>query len=304
MERYLEFKPVGIKDKNKIQSYTLKGHAQICDLAFANLFGWAEYYMTSWAVLNEALIIRFKPHNFPHYAYLLPVCGKEEQLKHALEVLKDQCKHEGYPLLLMGLAPECQRHLEELYPEKFELLNDRSSCDYIYLREKLASLSGKKLQSKRNHVNKFKKLYPDYETEIISSANFEECLALAKSWLKASEEDKGEDKEFQMIERMLRHFEALGLKGLALRVAGKLVAFTIGSPINATTYCIHIEKALNNYEGAFTMINKCFAQLIPEQYTFINREEDLGLAGLRKSKLSYKPHHLLDKGIAQLKDMN
>ncbi len=251
-------------------------------------------------MLGEALIIRFKPLEFPHPAYLLPVCGDEEQFRFALDCLKQESEQEGYPLMIMGLAPDCREHLNSSYPETFRFLNDRASCDYLYLREKLASLSGKKLQSKRNHVNKFEKLYSDYTTEPVSSANINECLALERAWLGASEEKDGESDEYIMIKRLLSNFEALGLEGLAIRVGTKLVAFTVGSPINQNTFGVHIEKALTEYEGAFAMINRSFARLIPEQYTYINREEDLGLEGLRKSKLSYRPALLLEKGIAVL----
>ena len=104
-----------------------------------------------------------------------------------------------------------------------------------------------------------------------------------------------------MIEKCLRHREELGLLTGALRVDGKIIAFTFGSSINQDTFDIHVEKADISYEGAFAMINREFAKRIPEQYTYINREEDLGLEGLRKSKLSYKPELMLIKDVAVLR---
>ncbi len=300
MTKELKFKAVELADRARIQAYTLQGQSQICDLAFANLFAWGKRYGTSWGILNKALVIRFNPQDRPHPAYLLPICQDNDSLRAALETLKGICQEEGYPLVLMGLPPKCREHLEELCPKTFHFLNDRAGCDYLYLREKLATLSGKKLQSKRNHVNKFKKLY-DYTEERINKANAHECLELARAWLKANKEQAGENDEFVMIERMLMNFEALGLLGLLIRVERKVVAFSVGSPINETTFGVHIEKALVSYEGAFAMINQSFARLVPEQYIYLNREEDLGLEGLRKSKLSYRPELLLDKGAAVLR---
>ena len=163
------------------------------------------------------------------------------------------------------------------------------------------TLSGKALQSKRNHVNKFEKSY-DYTFEPITGENAMECMALERTWLRehGSEAD-GEDKEEEVIHRLLTHFEELQLSGGILRVEGKIVAFTIGSPINETTFGVHIEKARRDYDGAFTMINKLFAATIPEQYTYVNREEDLGIEGLRQAKLSYKPEIILPKIAAILR---
>ncbi len=300
MTEALQFKAVEIADKAQIQAYTLQGKSQVCDLAFANLFAWGKYYSTSWTELNKSLVIRFQPKDRPHPAFLLPVCQEGESLLKALDTLKNSCDKEGYPLVLMGLAPKCREYLEEISPNTFQFINDRASCDYLYLREKLATLSGKKLQSKRNHINKFEKLYPNYTSELINKENIAECLSLERAWFEAKNDTNGEGNELVMIERMLGNFEALGLLGVLIRVEGKVVAFSVGSPINETTFCVHIEKALNEYEGAFAMINRTFARLIPEQYIYVNREEDLGLEGLRKSKLSYRPECLLDKGIAIL----
>ena len=121
-------------------------------------------------------------------------------------------------------------------------------------------------------------------------------MALEQSWLEHHEsEEGGEDMEQEVILRLLTHLEQLQLLGGILRVGGEIVAFTIGSPINETTFGVHIEKANRDYDGAFTMINKLFASTIPEQYIYVNREEDLGIEGLRRAKLSYKPELILPK---------
>lgn len=201
----------------------------------------------------------------------------------------------------MGISPTCRDIIDQFSEGTFEYIHDMGAEDYVYLREKMVSLSGKHLQPKRNHINKFEKLYPEYQFEEITDANLEECLALGQDWLEHKEVDSSRLAEQKMIEKCLRHREELGLLTGALRVDGKIIAFTFGSPINQDTFDIHVEKADISYEGAFAMINREFAKRIPEQYTYINREEDLGLEGLRKSKLSYKPELMLIKDVAVLR---
>lgn len=298
----IEFKPIELSDREEIQAFTLNGASQICDLAFCNLYGWSERYRTRWAVVENSLVISFKPSHRQHPAYLMPVCSDS---KHFLEVIKrlDTLSQEhNFPLVLMGIAPRCREAIETICPDRFEFLHDEGSQDYVYLREKLTTLSGKSLQSKRNHINKFEKLYPNYSYEEVSEDNIDECLALANAWLDHSAVvDSSRLDEQKMIERCLRNREVLGLLTGVLRVDGRVVAFTFGSPINKTTFGVHVEKADVNYEGAFTMINREFARRIPEEYIYINREEDLGLEGLRKSKQSYKPEIMLVKDTAILR---
>ncbi|KGN84452.1 DUF2156 domain-containing protein [Porphyromonas sp. COT-290 OH860] len=295
------FKPVSLEDKEIIQSFTLKGSSQICDLAFANLYGWSERYGTSWAILHDTLVISFQPLGRSHPAFLMPICDSPQSFTQCLEALKILANEGGYPLVLMGVGPMCRQKLDALAPNAFHYISDEGSRDYIYLREKMSTLSGKSLQSKRNHINKFERLYPDYSYEPITRNNLEECLAIAEAWLEQSDDHGGEQEEKRMIRRITQAFEPLGLLGGAIRVNGRIIAFSLGSPINENTFGVHVEKALVEYEGAFAMINREFARHIPEQYTYINREEDLGLEGLRKSKLSYKPEIIFPKDVALLR---
>ena len=295
------FKPITLEDREIIQKYTLHGASQICDLSFANLYGWSDRYQTSWAIVADSLAIRFQPATHNHPAYLMPVCGCTKEFKTVIHQLNQISLDNGFPLILMGISPTCRDIIDQFSEGTFEYIHDMGAEDYVYLREKMVSLSGKHLQPKRNHINKFEKLYPEYQFEEITDANLEECLALGQDWLEHKEVDSSRLAEQKMIEKCLRHREELGLLTGALRVDGKIIAFTFGSSINQDTFDIHVEKADISYEGAFAMINREFAKRIPEQYTYINREEDLGLEGLRKSKLSYKPALMLIKDVAVLR---
>lgn len=270
-------------------------------MAFANLYGWAVKYETCYAIADDTLFIRFTSPVRSHPAYLIPIMRDGGCVDASLDRLKAEAERGDYPLVIMGITPRCREHLEAVSPGAFTFLEDEGNADYIYLRERLVSLSGKSLQSKRNHINKFEKLYPNYSYEPMTKANSAECLAVEQEWLLSHGTEEGEDKEQEVIQRLFDHFDELGLSGGILRVDGRVVAFTLGSPINETTFGVHIEKADRDYEGSYTMINKLFASTIPEQYVYVNREEDLGLEGLRKAKLSYKPETILQKIAAVLR---
>lgn len=297
----LNFRPITLASREEITPFTLQSGRQICDLAFANLYGWSLKYATSYAIDEDCLFIRFTSPTRSHPAYLLPLMQDGSCASSAIDRLYAEAEAGGYPLVLMGITPTCREHLEALCPGAFTFLEDEGAADYIYLREKLVSLSGKSLQAKRNHANKFAKLYPDFVYEPLTEANIPECREMEERWLAQHGAEEDEEKEREVIQRLLNDFTTLGLSGGLLRVNGEVVAFTLGSPINADTFDVHIEKANRDYDGAYTMINKCFAATIPESFTYINREEDLGIEGLRKAKLSYKPECILPKIAAVLR---
>ena len=193
--------------------------------------------------------------------------------------------------------------LEELMPGQFTFTADRDYADYLYLRTDLATLAGKKLQPKRNHVNKFKRTYPDYQYTPITPDRIGECLDLEAEWCLANncQQHEGTGNERRALTYALDHFEELGLTGGILHVGGRIAAFTFGMPINRDTFGVHVEKADTSIEGAYAMINYEFANHVPPQYVYLNREEDLGIEGLRKAKLSYQPAIILQKYSACLK---
>ena len=199
------FKPITLEDREIIQKYTLHGASQICDLSFANLYGWSDRYQTSWAIVADSLAIRFQPATHNHPAYLMPVCGCTKEFKTVIHQLNQISLDNGFPLILMGISPTCRDIIDQFSEGTFEYIHDMGAEDYVYLREKMVSLSGKHLQPKRNHINKFEKLYPEYQFEEITDANLEECLALGQDWLEHKEVDSSRLAEQKMIEKCLRH---------------------------------------------------------------------------------------------------
>jgi hypothetical protein len=202
---------------------------------------------------------------------------------------------------MSGICPEQKTRLETQMPERFSFYAPRDYNDYIYLRTDLATLVGKKYQPKRNHVNKFKKTY-SYEYLPITSELIPECLRFEAQWCRMHDCNAadGTGNERQAVLDGLNNFDALGLTGGALRVGDDLVAFTFGMPISADTFGVHVEKADTRFDGAYAVINYEFANRVPEQYIYLNREEDMGVEGLRKAKLSYHPTILLEKYTATL----
>ena len=300
-------------DRQLIQSYTLWGERQNCDLSFANLISWKYLYNTQFAIVNDYLVFRF--HYNRHLAYMMPVAKPQPQEDGTFKVQPcDECSIEvikairddsiamGHPFLMMGVCNYMRDLIEQRFPDTFDIKPNRDFADYIYTREKLVNLSGKKLQSKRNHINKFKSLYPNYEYRALTPDLIPQCLALEKQWRKVSKDDtdetdldEGLSEELRSMIRAFNRWDRLGLVGGTIWVDNKLVAFTFGCPINQTTFDVCVEKADVNYEGAFTIINQEFVKHLPEKYFYINREEDMGDEGLRRAKESYKPDILLEK---------
>ncbi len=293
----IDFKPITIDDKEVITSFTLPSPLRNCDLAFSNMCSWRFLYLSEYAVYKNFLLIRFyiEEKNKKRIAYMRPI-GNGDFRDALLQLEEDSWQH-GHPLLMLGVTPISKDLLEEAFPGEFSYIPERDYFDYIYLREDLATLKGKKFQAKRNHVNKFKKQYA-YEYEPLTAELVPECLEFEAKWYKANRTD--DDQEELTDERKsmifaLNHFKELNLLGGAIRIDHKLVAFTFGSPINQDTFGVHVEKADTDYDGAYSIINQEFASRIPEQYVYVNREEDLGIPGLRKAKLSYNPTILLPK---------
>jgi hypothetical protein len=293
----LLFKDVTVSDKETILRYTLSSPYRNCDFSFSNLCSWRFMYNTQFAEAEGFLLMKFWSTN--ELFYMIPVGSGD--LRAAVELLIRDAALEKKPLHLLGLSQESCTLLDSLMPHTFHFASDRDYADYLYLRSDLATLGGKKFQAKRNHVNKFRRTY-NYQYLPLSADLKQECLDLEAAWCIVNNCDQfeGTGNERRALVYALHNFDALGLTGGILHADGKIVAFTFGMPINGDTFGVHVEKADTLVDGAYAMINYEFANHIPEQYRYINREEDLGIEGLRKAKLSYQPTLILEKFSATL----
>ena len=296
----IPFKDVTLADRDTITSFTMKSDRRNCDLSFSNLCSWRFLYDTQFAVVDNFLVFKFWAGN--QLAYMMPVGTGD--LKAILGELIEDARKENQHFCMLGVCSNMRADLEAILPEQFTFTEDRDYADYIYLRSDLSTLKGKKFQAKRNHINRFRNTYPDYEYTPITPDRIQECLDLEAEWCKVNncDQQEGTGNERRALIYALHNFETLGLTGGILHVNGKIVAFTFGMPINHETFGVHVEKADTSIEGAYAMINYEFANRIPEQYIYINREEDLGIEGLRKAKLSYQPATILEKYMACLKE--
>jgi hypothetical protein len=261
---------------------------------------WRFLYESEYAAEDGFLFVRFyvEEKGRKRLAYMFPVGNGN--LKMAIEHLEKDAESKGYSLLILGVTPESKIKINALFPDNFTYLTERDYFDYIYLREDLATLKGKKFQPKRNHINKFKKRY-EYTYMPIHQDIIPQCMEVERIWCKANFNENDRENltnEHRSMTFAMNHFNELGISGGAIVADGKIIAFTYGSPINKNTFGIHVEKADIHYEGIFSVINREFASRIPTQYLYINREEDLGIPGLRQSKLSYHPVILLEKNAA------
>lgn len=298
----ITFKKVTLEDKEIINRYLSQQKARSCEITFANIYLWSRFYQVTYAIVEDMLI--FRGGGDPVF-FDFPL-GKSEGVKPAVDALMQYCEERGQEFVLGLVTPEKFEMLEELYPGMFEITYDRDAADYVYETEKLANLSGKKYHGKKNHINKFKKLYPEWSYERIDDTNVEECFQMALSWrrLNGCEEDEEKTAEMCVTLNSLRLMKELDLRGGLLRVGGEVVAFSIGEPVCDDTMVVHIEKAFAAVEGAYPMINQQFILHEAMDYKYVNREEDLGEEGLRKAKLSYHPVFLVEKGMVKIKGGN
>ena len=296
----LEFKRPQLEDKELIEHYFRTYPSRSCERTFINVFLWARFYGVGYAVIEDTLVFQSKDEK--KFTFTYPA-GEKEDIKRAIEVLMEYSRENAVPFAMHNVTEEQAEQLEELFPGMFEVEYNRDIADYIYETEKLATLSGKKLHGKRNHINKFKAMYDEWSYESLSEENLEECFQMALKWRQQNgcEEDEEKNSEMCVTMNSLRLFKELGAVGGLLRVNGEIVAFTMGEPICEDTFVVHIEKAFADVEGAYPMINQQFVQHECMDYLYVNREEDTGAEGLRKAKLSYRPVLLIEKGIARIK---
>lgn len=289
-----------LEDRAQINHYLSYADTRSCEMTFANTYLWSRHYDVGFTVLEDMLVFGSTAGTV---SFTVPTGPGD--LKQVLDILMAYCEEKGVPFQLHNVTKEDFDRLEALYPGKFDISYERDYADYVYETEKLINLSGKKYHSKKNHINKFKALYPDWSYEPITKDNLEECFQMGLRWreLNGCEEDEEKHAEICVALNYLRLFEELEMRGGALRVDGKIVAFTIGEPVNRDTLVVHIEKAFAEIQGAYTMINQQFAEHEGAGFTYMNREEDMGEEGLRKAKLSYKPVFLVEKGVVRKRSL-
>ena len=295
----IEFKPLALSQKQEYSALLASSGKQGWEYSFVNLYLWGRQQ----AAMGGQDLGIFSQYN-RKTVYLFPV-GPEDKKKTLDAIIADAAKR-GIPCRLSGLDQDDYALLERLYPGRFSIHFDRDSFDYVYSIDDLAQLPGRKYQKKRNHLNRFRAEHPDYRLEPMTRENLPLVRTLTDRWYEArlAEDPMGDYQlEQRALDRVFRHFEELEMQGLLLWDGDALLAIAMGSFLSEDTFDIHFEKALERTDGTYAAINQGFAAWLREQYPalrYLNREDDLGLPGLRKAKLSYEPAFLVEKCWAYL----
>ncbi len=292
----LEFKPTELSDKPWVNECLKHANSMNCEYTFGNMFIWTQTYHTEIAHYHDFLICRWG--EAPHIAYSVPL-GEGDFTDAVLQIIND-AKSLGCVPRIYGVTASYMLMMQEAFTGKFDYHFDEGYHDYIYSVEKMTNLSGKKYHGKRNHISNFKKNYPDWSFEEISEKNISECLAMHMRWIedKSSSEEMDEDyaEELLAVKTAFGSYQELEWKGGLIRVGGEVVAYTMGeAQQNGKCFVTHFEKASADIQGAYPIINQEFTRHCLQSYEYVNREEDLGIEGLRKAKQSYRPEIILEK---------
>ena len=295
----ISFHSPKLEERAYFQSFLQADGERGCEYNFVNLSIWGRQKV---AVVHDCLIC-FSQFDRKS-VYLFPVGAGDK--KSALDAIIEDAKKRGIPCRLSGLTQDDCALLERLYPGKLRYHFDRNTFDYVYDINDLADLGGRKFQKKRNHLNRFRQDNPDHKLIPITRENIPVVAKLIDDWYRMRlEENPHADYHMEQaaVKKALEKWELLELEGLILENDGTAMAIAIGSRLSADTFDIHFEKALSATDGTYAAINNGFARYLREKYPevrFLNREDDLGLEGLRKAKLSYNPHHMVEKSWAHL----
>ena len=295
----IEFKEVTFADKNWIQPLLDMSSFQSEEYSFSFTYLWRNVFWYRAARLNEYLILKSVRSDRPP-SYLYPPGSGD--ITPIIEALREDAARDGMPLVFHTVLAEQKAFLEMMYPGQFEFLDLPDYYDYVYEAESLITLAGKKLHSKRNHINRFIAENPDWSFELITPENLHEVVAMSAEWI--AEREREDDsttllQETQSVSAAIHDFFDLQLDGGLIRIGGKVVAFSMGDRLTHDTYLVHIEKAYGHIQGAYAIINQQFAKHFCADYKYINREDASGQPGLIKAKRSYRPVFLVEKYAAK-----
>ncbi len=290
----IDFKRITWDKKEEFEKYLFDGNERGCEYSFANLYMWGRQ---SAEIVCGHLVLFSQYNRRSVYPFPVGVGDKKE----VIDAVIADSKERGIPCRFTGLTEREKNILEELYPDMFRFHCDRDFFDYVYDINDLADLKGRRFHSKKNHFNRFVTKYPDYRVEEIGEANIHKVRNMVEAWY-ADRMEEAPDSDFQMeqvaIDKAFRHYKDLGMEGLVMYVDDEVVAMTLGSFTSENAIDVHFEKARRDIDGGYAVINCEFAKYIRNkhpQVKYLNREDDMGIEGLRKAKESYRPHHMVEK---------
>ena len=292
------FHKLGLEHIEPLRPYFTKNLCRICDCTIGGTFMWRDFFNTEFALEDEYLY--FKVVYLTGQTAFTPPRDEDCAEKTIYDKLIDHCDASGCTPRLCAVSEPRLEKLLALYPNA-KVTTDRAWSDYLYASEDLIALSGRKYSGQRNHINKFLKINDDWRFETLNTDNigafrafFEKYAAISDPAYPALGECN--DKSLEILDNIDRYH----LLGGALKTGGEIVGAALGEIVGDTLF-VHIERADKDTKGAYQMLVNQFAKAFAQDVSFINREEDDGVEGLRTSKLSYHPIRLLDKYVVELR---
>ena len=295
----IDFQRMRLNQKEIFIQYLQNCGERGCEYSFVNKFLWGRQK----AAFVEGYLAFFSQFD-RRSVYPFPV--GQGDLKPVLEAIIHDARTRGIPCYLTSMTEADCETLEQLYPGAFRFHTDRDAFDYVYSIDALADLKGRKFQKKRNHLNRFRENHPACQALPLDENTRVAAFCLLRQWYENRKlTDPHGDFQLEQIalERAFAFQQPLGIEGMVLMENGEPLAFAMGSRLSADTFDIHFEKAREDIDGTYAAINQAFASHLREKHPelrWLNREDDLGLEGLRKAKLSYNPDHLIEKHWARL----
>lgn len=281
----MQLRQLSLDHRLLVTEYLKRFPPDISELTFTNLYAWRHSRPIWIAEIKGSLIF------FAETATGLIILGNPV----GPVLLSEVC--DEYRNLIKGAERFPKGKLPDITLSPGTIvIEDRDNADYVYRKEDLATLSGRHFTKKRNHINQCLASY-NCHYEIITEETVPECLAMQDRWcaVRNCQTEPGLCGEYQAIEETLRHYQEFALTGGAIRIEGKIEAFTVAEALNPSTAVCHFEKAMPQFHGLAQLINHWFAKNNLADFVFVNREQDLGIPGLRKAKESYSPDHLVEK---------
>lgn len=263
---------------------------------------WRQAYQIMWSIQDDVLYMKA---NWEGEEFALQPFGPAEKMQAAIKVLLEYFTEQNKAFYLVGMDAAMAEEFKK-YPAEFIVEGNRDDFDYVYQSDDLIHLAGRKFHSKKNHLNSFRKNYPEAQYLPITEEIITQCKLTINGWYKKHSQETPDDPfigaERDAIIEVLNNFSELDLKGGAILLGKRVVAFTFGEQLNDDTAVIHVEKADPEVRGAYPAINQAFVEDAWSSMKFINREEDMGIEGLRKAKESYRPIKMIEKYSARLKN--
>lgn len=295
----IQFHRIGLTDKAAYESILLSAPERGCEYAFANLYLWGRQEV---AFIHGC--VAFFSHFFGKSVYPYPIGNGDKRA--VIEDILEDARDRGLPVRITGMTGADKEELESLFPGRFHIHSTRDNYDYVYAIDALADLRGKKMQKKRNHFNRFQVNHPNYQVLPLDCKTLELARHMVNDWYRSRIQTDPEGDyllENLAMVKAFRDHDAIGMEGIAILEDDRVLAVTMGSRLSENTFDIHFEKAREDVDGAYNAVNAEFARYLRLKHPdvqFLNREDDMGLEGLRKAKLSYHPDHMVEKHRAYL----